>query len=119
MPAGAAMTVEMQIPVRTSALSDSRKLTNTFSYDGAAKLYVRFTERGSAPVHQPQGQYLNVDAVALIEATAEGLEPLELSNDGSGRREQVKINGAVWEVVRVRDLGGVDRMKEIQLRRWK
>lgn len=118
MPLGGAMNVEMLVPTRTQAQASTGELQNTFSYDGVSPLYVHFYERGSSPVQQPFGQYLNVDAIAIIEGTVDGIEPVEASSS-AGNRTQVKINGVKWEVSRVRPIGLGDKDWEIQLRRWK
>jgi hypothetical protein len=88
----------------------------SFDYSSATPIACRLYDRAARSNTNAFGQTLEIDAVALVSAGVV-LDPLVLGAS-DGERQQVQIDGVFYEVLAVRDLGHIGRVKEIELKRW-
>jgi hypothetical protein len=116
MPLGAMLTSTLLIGQKTMTQQPTGEWSPTFNYTSATPIACRLCDRAARPNTNAFGQTLEVDAVALVPAYV-SLDPLVLGGS-DGERQQVQIDGLLYEVLAVRDLGHVGRVKEIELERW-
>lgn len=116
MPLGAMLTSTLLIGQKTMTQQPTGEWSPSFSYTSATPIACRLYDRAARSNTNAFGQTLEVDAVALVPASA-SLDPLVLGTS-DGERQQVQIDGVLYEVLAVRDLGHVGRVKEIELKRW-
>lgn len=126
MPLAAAMTCAFRLPTVTTAQAATGELRQTFSYDYSPTYYGRLCDlsRKDQAIQQPSGEWVQVEATLDVPADIQDLEPFTLT-DSSGKRTQLQTDvyrtgdWVTWEVMHVKDLGNVGRVKEFMLRRWK
>jgi hypothetical protein len=116
MPLGAMMTSTLLIGVKSMTRQPTGEWTPVFDYSAALPIACRLYDRAARANTNAFGQTLAIDAVALVSGSV-SLEPLVLGT-ADGERRQVQIDGVLYEVLAVRDLGHVGRVKEIALKRW-
>jgi hypothetical protein len=116
MPLGAMLNSTLLIGIKSVTQQPTGEWSPSFSYTGATPITCRLYDRAARSNINAFGQTLEVDAVALVPASV-SLEPLVLGT-ADGERQQVQIDGVLYEVLAVRDLGHVGRVKEIELKRW-
>ena len=116
MPLGAMLNSTMLIGTKLMTQQATGEWTPSFDYSAATPIACRLYDRAARSNTNPFGQTLEVDAVALVPASV-SLQPLVLGAT-DGERQQVQIDGVLYEVLVVRDLGHVGRVKEIELKRW-
>lgn len=121
MPIGAMLQSSLYISVLTETINSESDKIQQWSVDGVPPIACRFFENSAKSVQQGFGQELQVDAVALVPASVD-LGPLTTGND-TGTRQQVQIVNkqgvrSTWSVVRVSDMGGMGRLKRIELQKW-
>lgn len=117
MPLGAMMKNVLLIGVKTSTQSAQGTWVPSYSYASALPIACRMYDRSADSRQGRFGDTLEVEAVVLVPASV-SIGPLVLSTD-TGERKQVKVDGVVYEVLKVRDQGHVGRIKEIWVKRWK
>lgn len=121
MPIGAMLQSQMFIGVLTETINSESDKYQSWSYTGVVPIPCRFYELAARNVQQGFGQELQVDAEAII-AGYQSLGPLTTGAD-TGKRWQVKIINrqgvtSFWEVIKVSDLGGMGRLKKVQLKKF-
>jgi hypothetical protein len=120
MPLAAAMSATLLIGVKTTTQTATLEIKSVFSYAASLPIACRFYDRAARSRTGKFGQTLEVDAIAVVDA-ATSIDPLGLKTS-DGERQQVQITQgpytAIFEVVNVRDLANLGRVKEIELKRW-
>jgi hypothetical protein len=116
MPLGAMLNSTLLIGRKSMTQQPTGEWSPTFDYSDATPIACRLYDHAARSNTNPFGQTLEVDAVALVPATV-SLDPLVLGTS-DGERRQVQIDGVLYEVLAVRDLGHVGRVKEVELKRW-
>ena len=116
MPLGAMLNSTLLIGQKSVAQQPTGEWSPSFDYSHATPIACRLYDRAARSNVNSFGQTLEVDAVALVPASV-SLDPLVLGA-ADGERQQVQIDGLLYEVLAVRDLGHVGRVKEIELKRW-
>lgn len=116
MPLGAMMTSTLLIGVKSVTQQPAGEWTPSFDYSSATPIACRLYDRAARSNVNRYGQTLEIDAVALVSAMV-SLDPLVLGT-ADGERQQVQVDGVAYEVLSVRDLGHLGRVKEIELKRW-
>ncbi|MGH7193627.1 MAG: hypothetical protein ACREJM_08860 [Candidatus Saccharimonadales bacterium] len=116
MPLGAMMTSTLLIGIKSVTQQPTGEWTPSFDYSGATPIACRLYDRAARSNVNRYGQTLEIDAVALVSASV-ALDPLVLGT-ADGERQQVQVDGVAYEVLCVRDLGHLGRVKEIELKRW-
>ena len=116
MPLGAMLTSTLLIGTKSMTQQPTSEWSPSFDYSSATPIACRLYDRAARSNVNDYGQTLEVDAVALVSANV-ALNPLALGTT-DGERQQVQIDGVPYEVLAVRDLGHVGRVKEIELKRW-
>lgn len=117
MPLGAMLKSTLLIGVKTMTQAETGEWKPSISYTGATPIPCRIYDRSSDSRQARFGDTLEVEAVVLVPASVD-IAPLVLSADSS-ERQQVKVDGVLYEALKVRDQGHVDRIKEIWVKRWK
>jgi hypothetical protein len=116
MPLGAMLTSTLLIGQKSMTQQPTSEWSPAFDYSSATPIACRLYDQAARPNTNAFGQTLDIDAVALVSAGV-SLNPLALGAT-DGERQQVQIDGVLYEVLAVRDLGHVGRVKEIELKRW-
>ena len=116
MPLGAMLSSTLLIGQKSVAQQPTGEWSPSFDYSTATPVACRLYDRAARSNTNAFGQTLEVDAVALVPATV-SLNPIVLGAP-DGERQQVQIDGVLYEVLAVRELGHVGRVKEIELKRW-
>ena len=116
MPLGAMLTSTLLIGQKTMTQQPTGEWSPSFNYTNATPIACRLYDRAARSNVNVFGQTLEVDAIALVPGTV-SLDPLVLGTS-DGERQQVAIDGVLYEVLAVHDLGHVGRVKEIELKRW-
>jgi len=116
MPLGAMLTSTLLIGQKSVAQQPTGEWSPSFDYSSATPIACRLYDRAARSNINAFGQTLEIDAVALVPASV-SLNPLVLGAT-DGERQQVQIDGLLYEVLAVRDLGHIGRVKEIELKRW-
>lgn len=116
MPLGAMLTSTLLIGTKSMTQLPTGEWSPAFDYSAAAPIACRLYDRAARSNINDFGQTLDIDAVALVPGSVL-LDPLVLGAS-DGERQQVQIDGVLYEVLAVRDLGHVGRVKEIELKRW-
>lgn len=116
MPLGAMFTSTLLIGTKSMTQQPTLEWSPTFDYSSAAPIACRIYDRAARSNINDFGQTVEIDAIALVPASV-SLGPLVLGAS-DGERQQIQIDGVLYEVLAVRDLGHVGRVKEIELKRW-
>lgn len=116
MPLGAMLTSTLLIGAKSMSQQPTGEWSPAFDYSAATPIACRLYDRAARFNSNPYGQTLDIDAVALVPGSV-SLNPLVLGAP-DGERQQVRIDGVLYEVLAVRDLGHVGRVKELELKRW-
>lgn len=120
MPLAAAMLDTLLIGVKSTTQTATLEVKDAFDYSAATPIACRFYDRAARSRTGKFGQTLEVDAVAVVDAATD-IQPLGLTT-ADGERQQVQATSkgvtATYEVVNVRDLANLGRVKEIELKRW-
>lgn len=116
MPLGAMLTSTLLIGAKSMSQQPTGEWSPAFDYSAASPIACRVYDRGARSNINAFGQTLEIDAVALVPANV-SLNPLVLGAV-DGERQQVRIDGVLYEVLAVRELGHVGRVKELELKRW-
>ena len=110
------LTSTLLIGQKSVAQQPTGEWSPSFDYSSATPIACRLYDRAARSNINAFGQTLEIDAVALVPASV-SLNPLVLGAT-DGERQQVQIDGLLYEVLAVRDLGHIGRVKEIELKRW-
>jgi hypothetical protein len=116
MPLGAMLNSTLLIGQKSMTQQPTGEWSPSFDYSSATPIACRLYDRAARSNTNAFGQTLEIDAVALVSAGVV-LDPLVLGAS-DGERQQVQIDGVFYEVLAVRDLGHIGRVKEIELKRW-
>jgi hypothetical protein len=116
MPLGAMLNSTLLIGTKSMTQQPTGEWSPSYDYSNATPIACRLYDRAARSNANAFGQTLEVDAVALVPASV-SLNPLVLGAS-DGERQQVQVDGLLYEVLAVRDLGHVGRVKEIELKRW-
>jgi hypothetical protein len=116
MPLGAMLTSTLLIGQKSMTQQPTGEWSPSFDYSSATPIACRLYDRAARSNTNAFGQTLEIDAVALVPGSV-SLAPLVLGAS-DGERQQVQIDGVLYEVLAVRDLGHVGRVKEIELKKW-
>ncbi|HEX7379651.1 MAG TPA: hypothetical protein VF278_21185 [Pirellulales bacterium] len=116
MPLGAMLTSTLLIGVKSLAQQPTGEWSPAFDYSSATPIACRLYDRAARSNTTTYGQTLEIDAIALVPGGV-SLNPLVLGT-ADGERQQVQIDGVLYEVLAVHDLGHVGRVKEMELKRW-
>lgn len=118
MPLGAMLKSTMYVGVKDMTQVPSGEYKPSYSYTNAVPVSCRIYDRSADARQARFGDTLGVEAVVLIPYAAATVTPL-LFSTGDGERQQIKVDGVIYEVLKVRDQGHVGRIKEIWVKRWK
>lgn len=117
MPLGAMLKSTLLVGVKTETQVASGEYKVSVSYDASVPIPCRIYDRSSDARQSRFGDTLQVEAIVLVPASVT-VTPVVLSTD-TGERQQVKVDGVLYEVLKVRDQGHVGRIKELWVKRWK
>jgi hypothetical protein len=114
MPWAAAMTSSMLIGVKSATQQPTGEWVAAWSYSGAIGVPCRIYDGDARSVAAQWGQELQVDLVALVSAGT-APSPARIGGD-AGERQQVQIDGIAYQVLDVRDLAHMGKLKAVALR---
>jgi hypothetical protein len=108
------MTSSMLIGVKSTTQQPTGEWVAAWSYAGAASVPCRIYDSDAKSLAAQWGQELQVDLVALVPAGT-ALSPARIGGD-AGERQQVRIDGMAYQVLDVRDLAHMGKLKAVALR---
>lgn len=114
MPWAATMTSSMLIGAKSTTQQPTGEWVAAWSYAGAASVPCRIYDGDAKSLAAQWGQELQIDLVALVPAGT-ALSPARIGGD-SGERQQVQIDGMAYQVLDVRDLAHMGKLKAVALR---
>ena len=120
MPWDAARKATLLVGTVAIAQEDTGEVRTSYTYTGAS-IPCRFFQRAVRSMQERHGQVQEIDAIAHVNyPEAVGTEVLEAA---TGERKQVKVTpekgvATVYEVLLMRNLGSMGKVKELELKRW-
>lgn len=117
MPLGAMLNSTLLIGVKTSTQEPTGEWTPSYSYTNALPISCRIYDSAVDVRRNPFGITLKVDCIALV-AGSTAIQPM-LIGSNTGEDQQCKVDGVLYTIKQVKDVGHMGRLKAVGLVRWK
>lgn len=118
MPLGAMLKSTLLVGTKTMTQQPTGEWKPSISYTGATSIPCRIYDRAADSRQARFGDTLDVQAVILVPSSVTVNAPAVLGADGNERQE-VKVDGIKYEVLKNRTQGNVGRIRELWVRHWK